>query len=96
MKTTKRKACLDDLLLAGVAGLSRLHFDGNRTRYGTSFMRRLQELEEEYIIEKQEIGGFLTHWTLIGSRNRQPQAAMKGREIYIGSVAGMEFYEVCQ
>ncbi len=94
MKNSKRLATESALKLAGPRGLSREYLESQRLVFGTCFIRRLQELEADYIIEKRLDGQFITHWTLIGSRNRQPEAAVKERWIPIGSVCGWEFFEV--
>ena len=94
MKENKRLAVKSALLKAGFAGVTRAEFEADRLRFGTAWIRRCQELEADYIIEKRLDGQFITHWTLIGSRNRQPEAAVKERWIPMGSVLGWEFFEV--
>ncbi len=93
---SKRIAIEVALRMAGSHGVDRAIFEADRHKFGTSFIRRLQELEEKLIIEKKLDGNFITRWTLIGSRNMQPVAAVKGKEIYIGSVANMNFFEVAR
>jgi len=94
MKNLKRKAVESTLLFARQAGVPREVFEAGRLVYGTAFIRRIQELEEKYIIEKDYKGGFITRWILTGRRNQEPKSADVPRELYIGTVCGVEWFEV--
>lgn len=94
MKSTKRHACLRALLDAGLSGVSRETFESDRMLYGSSWDRRLREIDETHILEKTLKGDFIVRWTLVGRRNLQPQAATKQREVYIGTLNGIAWHEV--
>ena len=95
MKESKRLAVKSALLKAGFAGVTRAEFEADRLRFGTAFLRRIQEVEERFLVEKEYQGGFIVKWTLVGTRNVDPKAALRERLVPIGAVLGWEFLEVC-
>ncbi len=94
MNELKRKAIENALLAAGDKGVERERFEADRLAYGTAFMRRLEELEEIYTMDKEINGRFIKKWTITGRRNLFPIAADVPREIYIGTVCSVEWFEV--
>ncbi len=101
MKATKREACKKALLEAGSLGVLRKTFEADRVRFGTSFIRRLQELEEEYEMEKlNELNlpagkhDFISRWIIGDPKPRQEAMKLSGKnEVFIGSALGWDFYE---
>ena len=101
MKASKREACEKALMAAGSAGVTRDTFEGSRLTFGTSFMRRLQEIEEDFEMlkfnDQDKPAGrhdFIKRWVLGPHRKAQPGLKLKvHNEVYIGTALGWDFFE---
>lgn len=93
MKKSHQSNIFEELKKAGAQGLSRDFFEADRSRFGVAWLRRLQEIEESYFMEKSYKNDLISHWKL-GNRRLQQIKLIQERLIFMGQIAEMECYAV--